>query len=101
MLEHTVRTASDGIWNILNIYRTMICTGSRNDSGMGMSFTWHGSGMERLWNGYGTAYGTKWAPAFKNKLPVCFSDSLARASNGMVWYGESGRLSSRQWSIRC
>ena len=58
MLEHTVRTASDG--NVEHSkYRTMICTGSRNDSGMGMSFTWHGSGMERVWNGYGTVYGTK------------------------------------------
>ena len=89
------------IWNILDsTYRTVICTGSRNDSGMGMSFTWHGSGMERVWNGYGTVYGTKWTLACKNKLPVCFSDSLARASNGMVWYGmvwygETGRLSSR------
>ena len=44
-------------------------------------------GMERVWNGYGTVYGTKWTLACKNKLPVCFSDSLARASNGMVWYG--------------
>ena len=68
-------------------YRTMICTGSRNDSGMGMSFTWHGSGMERVWNRYGTAYGTTWTLACKKKLPVCFSDSLARASDGMVWYG--------------
>ena len=33
------------------VYRNMIRTGSRNDSGMGMSFTWHGSGMERVWNG--------------------------------------------------
>ena len=34
-----------------SIYRKMIRTGSRNDSGMGMSLTWHGSGMERVWNG--------------------------------------------------
>ena len=76
MLEHTVRTAPYGNME-QSRYRTVICTGSRNDSGMGMSFTWHGSGMERVWNGHGTVYGTKWTLAFKNKLPVCFSDSLA------------------------
>ena len=58
MLEHTARRASDGNMEHSK-YRSMICTGSQNDSGMGMSFTWHGSGMERVWNGYGTAYGTK------------------------------------------
>ena len=71
LLEHTVRTASYGNMND-SIYRNMIRTGCRNDSDMWMSFTWHGSGMERVWNGYGTVYGTKWTLVCKNLLPVWF-----------------------------
>ena len=80
------------IWSILNSkYRTVICAGSRNDSGMGMSFTWHGSGMERVWNGYGTVYGTKWTLACKKKncLFVFLTAWLERVLvwYGVVWYG--------------
>ena len=54
---------------------------------MGVRFRWHGSNMEREWNGNGTVYGRKWILVCKNKLPVCFSGRLVRASNGMVWCG--------------
>ena len=73
ILEHTVRTASYGNMEHPK-YRTMICTGSRNDSGMGMGFTWHGPGMERVWNGVWN----EMDPSLqKKKLPVCFFDGLA------------------------
>ena len=48
---------------------------------------WVSHGMVQAWNGYGTLYGTKWTLACKNTLPVYFSDSPARANNGMAWSG--------------
>ena len=81
MLEHTVRTTLNG--NIEHSkYRTMICTGSRNDSGMGMSFTWHGSGMERVWNGVWN----EMDPSLQ-KCAACLVFLTTRNERVMVWYG--------------
>ena len=74
------------IWNILNSkYRTVICAGSRNDSGMGMSFTWHGSGMERVWNGVWN----EMDPSLQKKTACLFfwRPGLSEYWYGMVWYG--------------
>ena len=76
------------IWNILNSkYRTVICAGSRNDSGMGMSFTWHGSGMERVWNGVWNEMDPSLQK--KNCLFVFLTAWLERVLvwYGVVWYG--------------
>ena len=77
MFEHTVPTASCGNMEHSK-YRTVICTGSRNDSGMWMSFTWHGSGMEGVRNGV-------WNEM--DPSAACLVFLTARTERVMVWYG--------------
>ena len=76
-----MRTASYGNMKH-SIYRNMICTGCRNDSDMGMSFTWHGSGMERVWNGVWN----EMDPSLQ-KNAACLVFLTARNERVMVWYG--------------
>ena len=81
MFEHTVPTASCGNMEHSK-YRTVICTGSRNDSGMWMSFTWHGSGMEGVRNGVWNEMDPSLQK--KNCLFVFLTAWLERV---LIWYG--------------